>query len=248
MSIKLFLTTLLFILVFVPSYSFAGFLTGTGDWRDMGPTDLTWSVTWDGSSQSVHYAYTFTVQHHDISHFSLELSNGFSGSDITNVMINGSSSSNYSIGSFTGGNAPYNTMPGDMYGIKFDMPNNTLTATIEFDSTRLPEWGDFYARCGSRVEHELPKGSEGWKEWNSAWNTGFATGETAGAGNDPVVLASSGSSMNHILVPDSVAAGSGQSAFSYNGSLTLVPEPVSTTLFVIGGGLLAGRRFLRRKK
>src|SRR4030067_3387374 len=107
-------------------------------------------------------------------------------------------------------------MPGDMYGVKFSLGSGTLSAHIEFDSTRMPEWGDFYARCGVLVQHELPKTDPNWKEWNSAWNNGFASGETAGADNDPVVLASSGSYSDHLFMPDSVAAGSGAGAFSYS--------------------------------
>jgi hypothetical protein len=209
-----------------------GYLQGTGDWNDMGPTSLSWDVSWSGSGL-VHYSYTFDVAHHDISHLSLELSDTFTASDISNVTINGNSTSNYSLGSFTGGNVPFNTMPGDMYGIKFSVPSGSLTATITFDSTRLPEWGDFYARCGVRLEHTLDPSDPNWKQWNSAWNTGFATGETAGAGNDPSVATGSGSYQNHILTPNSVA---------------VVPEPVSSMLFVVGSVFLAGRRLIKKKK
>jgi hypothetical protein len=211
-----------------------GYTQGTGNWNDdpMGMTTIDWDVSWDGAGL-VHYSYTFEVAHHNISHLSLELSNSFTSSDITNVTINGNSSADYSIGSFTGGDVPYNTMPGDMYGIKFNMPADTLSATIEFDSTRLPEWGDFYARCGVRIEHTLPKTDPLWKQWNSAWNTGFADGETAGAGNDPIYAASSGSYQNHILTPNSVA---------------VVPEPVSSVLFVVGAAMITGRKFMKRRK
>ncbi|MEW6599805.1 MAG: hypothetical protein AB1499_02430 [Nitrospirota bacterium] len=209
-----------------------GYMDGTGNWKDdpRNKTILSWDVSWNGTGL-VHYSYTFEVAHHNISHLSLELSDSFGASDITDVTINGNSTSDYSLGYFTGGEVPYNTMPGDMYGIKFNMPADTLLATISFYSTRLPTWGDIYARCGVRIEHELPKTDPAWKEWNSAWNAGFATDETSGSGNDPIVAASSGSYQNHILTPDSMA---------------VVPEPVSSVLFLMGGVLFGGRRFMKR--
>jgi len=203
-----------------------GFLQGTGSWNDTGPTTLNWTVTWDGISQYVNYSYTFSVTQHDVSFFILETSDGFSASNITNVT---GTFGNYQIGTFDAGVSPYFTMPGDVYGIKFDnVPSGTTTFTVSFDSTQLPEWGDFYARCGWRQEH-----ADGTSAWNSAWNSGFASGETSGSGNDPVSGASSGSVQNHILVPNTLA---------------VVPEPVSSTLFIIGGVFFAGRRLMKKRK
>ena len=54
-------------------------------------------------------------------------------------------------------------MPGPVHGIKFEAAGGAdlTTATLSFDSDRVPVWGDFYA-----------KGGQG-----TLWNTGFLTAD-----------------------------------------------------------------------
>jgi hypothetical protein len=64
--------------------------------------------------------------------------------------------------------------------------------------------------------------------WVTAWNEGFTSPDS-----DPIAAPSSGSLQNHILRPDTVA---------------IVPEPVSSTLFILGGTILGFRRYRKIKK
>jgi len=154
--------------------SATGGIDGVGEWISPGPTTIAWEAT--DNTTSWHYKYTLTVPSQDISHFIVETSVNFGDLDIFNET-----------GPFgkteikTHVPGPANpSMPDDVFGVKFDETTGT-TVVIEFDSLRVPVWGDFYAKGGL----------------SQAWNAGFVSGDT-----DPVAPAANGSVDNHILVPD----------------------------------------------
>ncbi len=107
-----------------------------------------------------------------------------------------------------------------------DMPNDiygykfagySLSDTISFTTTRAPVWGDFYIKSG------IDAGVA-----TTAWNGGFTD-------IDPLYGPADGSLDFHILRPDTIQ------------TPVLVPEPISSTLFLIGGAGLGFRRFNKRK-
>ncbi len=135
-----------------------GGILGGGVWITPGVTTLEWEVTLNPTS--THYKYTLTVPEKDISHFIIETSLSFTEADIFNAT-----------GPF--GNIEVKLhipqqgnpeMPADIYGIKFcDMAEVTI-AVIEFDSTRRPVLGSFYAKDGKTGGID-----------NVAWNADFSS-------------------------------------------------------------------------
>ncbi len=101
----------------------------------------------------------------------------------------------------------------------FKFDGTTLSESFSFTTTRAPVWGDFYANDGVFNPGQLDV---------TAWNLGLTSSDT-----DPSDGPSNGSLSNHILRPDTVQ---------------LVPEPISSTLFIIGGATLGIRRFCKKRK
>lgn len=144
------------------------------------PAEIEW---WVGQNVdgSIHYAYTLRVYAGEVSHFILETSEPLGEEDIFNE--------SGKFGAVEMGKwfypGPGNPdMPGPLYGVKFDDAWGT-TFTVEFDSWRLPVWGDFYSKDGQA-------GGEGL---NQFWNSGFLAA-------DPTAPPADGSLDGHILRPD----------------------------------------------
>jgi len=143
-----------------------------------------------------HYKYTLTVPGHEISHFIIEVSAVFGENDFWNEA---GPFEVTEINDFNQGNGNPE-IPGEIHGLKFDEAWGTA-AVFEFDSSRVPVWGDFYAKDGGNPT-------------NQAWNEGFAR-------PDPPNPPGNGSIDNHILVPDSVMPEPSTLAFLTLGGLMI---------------------------
>ena len=107
-----------------------------------------------------------------ISHFALDTSDNCTNTNgcVTNVVVNGVSvdSTTLVFGNNTSSNGnPF--FPGSFFGVRFGgqanptTGSNQLPMTFEFDSTRVPVYGDFYLKLGQG-------GNNG--NGGSGWNTG----------------------------------------------------------------------------
>jgi len=166
-----------------------GGLIAINNWNAAGTT-LSWTVSNEVTPGLWHYSYTLTVPSPAISHVIVEVSDDDPGPAFTvnNLFSPTSNPLNWiaspiEIQTYTPG--PGNPgMPATVYGVKFNAADDmdAKILTLEFDSDRVPVWGDFYAKGGA----------------NSAlFNAGFAA-------DDPTVPATSGSYEYHILVPDTM--------------------------------------------
>ena len=158
-----------------------GGLMGVGAWTDPGVSEIFWEVT-QNEDLSWHYEYVLSVPdtESEISHFILEVSPTFTANDIFNE--NGAFNQ-IEIKNHLETSPGSPELPQDIYGIKFDDTYGNLLS-IDFDSTRAPVWGDFYAKGGRNISQQV-------------WNTGLTF-------VDPDDLPGNGSINNHILVPDSI--------------------------------------------
>ncbi|MHC4983484.1 MAG: PEP-CTERM sorting domain-containing protein [Planctomycetota bacterium] len=139
----------------------------------------------------VSYSYTLTVDEvpaGGISHINVETSANFTSDDLLDTDW---PAGNLQVGLLTVNDGSHD-MPSDMTGIKFDNCPDINTINIDFTSTRMPVWGDFYA-----------KGGDGNAVWNAGFGTAAQESDIFDAHFDPPVGPSNGSINDHLLVPDS---------------------------------------------
>ena len=151
-------------------------------WQNNPLPTITWLVTpitdFDSNPDIdyFNYSYTFTAKESSgggLSHFILEVSSQFALDELwgltPGLTIAADSPKTYGVSPANPG------IPGGIYGIKIQTftNNGDNTWAVSFNSTRVPVWGDFYAKGGSV---------------NYAYNLGFLT--------EPDV------EFGHIAVPD----------------------------------------------
>ena len=193
---------------------YSGTLTGDGggifatDGWNSTLTSLTYTVTVPSEAGPglVNYKYEFSVPVKGISHLIIEVSENFTLDDIFPQV---GEIKTYSADD-QGASNP--SMPSPMFGIKFESGGtDELNWVVEFDSTRLPTWGDFYSKDGTDEQGAIDV---------YAYNSGFGADPPADPEADGYIEPSSTPYNNKILVPDTI------------------PEPA--TLLVLGLGLMLG--------
>ena len=161
-------------------------LDGTGIWVNDPGNDDDWvspTIEWGADEQpdrSWQYRYIVNVYQGDVSHFILETSEPLPEGDIFDAS---GDFVGLDIGQWFDPGPGNPDMPEPIYGVKFDDAWGT-TFTVQFNSWRMPVWGDFYAKDGN------VGGSV-----NQLWNAGFLL-------PDPWDPPRDGSVDDHILRPD----------------------------------------------
>ncbi|MBC8412158.1 MAG: hypothetical protein ISR96_06630 [Nitrospira sp.] len=114
----------------------------TGDWSD--DFTISWNITEDSGLWTYNYNIT---DGETIKKTVLELDQGLGLSDISNMIINGSSSSQFSIDTWDSSAPHLGDIPAAIYGIRFEPSGNPVS--YSFQTEAAPVWGNFYTVDGS---------------------------------------------------------------------------------------------------
>jgi hypothetical protein len=178
-------------------------VTPAKDQADWSAPSITWTVS-QTTAYSWHYDYTLSVYGEGVSHSIIEVSPTFGYGNIHNTY-----------GTFCSmliddyrGDSSNPGPPSTIHGIKFESTSGP-NFHVQFDSDRVPVWGDIYAKGGK---------DRGDSAWNAVWNAGFRSPDT-----DPLAPIGSGSYQNHMLVPDTTTS-----------STVVTPEPASFVSLAVG--------------
>ncbi len=215
-----------------------GMLVGSSHWGS--GTSLAYSVSRGATDEYWHYTYTFTAAQHGLSNIIFEVSEG--SDPFTHENLFNASDAVESDGIKLYGPSP--STPGltsTFYGAKFEInyePGGTPRVyVIQFDSDRMPMWGDFYAKNGQTQVYNA-----GMAELNPGVDPGLMEKLTWGmdAGHDLTVvdmasLYTIGSlQRRHLLVPDTLVF-----------PPPPIPEPLTVTALLLSAAGLG--RYLRRR-
>ncbi len=206
-------------------------IVSTAAWAN-GATAFTYDVDQgvDDHAGLWKYTYTLSVPRKSPSHIKVEVSTSFELGNIVepnpvpSCDVDGGWCLQIHPGDGTD-SQPNPFQPEDLYGIKFDSPDNTVVDIRSFVSDREPMWGDFFAKDGV-------DGPNGSKNWVAAYNAGFGNPDT----DPPIDLNNFVLVNNHVLVPDTHGG---------RNPPEQIPEPSFLALF--GTGLLV-LGFRRRRR
>ena len=205
-------------LAYTGSISSGDGLYGTAAWSSN--ASLSWLVEYDEYDNLWTYTYTFSVKRKSPSHEIIEVSSG--DSPFTKDNIYSATQGYEGPKTYTSGGSNPN-MPGDLFGIKWDLGGEGMTDKWTLVTDRQPMWGDFYSKDG-----------KDGGAWVLAYNTGFGHDTESTIRNGNAFDAETGWAW--ALVPDTDGGVPPQEQ---------VPEP--TTFLMFGGGLLGLALFGRSR-
>jgi hypothetical protein len=200
-------------------------LFATAAWSE----DATFSWTVDNTTNAGFWTfdYTWMTSEKQLSHIIIEVSDNF-----TEDNIFGQTTSPYELGTFgTQGNSNPG-IPGDIYGLKFNLDPAATVFNFTIVTDRAPMWGNMYAKDG------VDRGTDVY-----AYNTGFSELRPDFDISDPQAGPVFGN-FAWALVPDTFTNGDNGGG----GGVILDPIPEPSTIVLLGAGLLGLGLWHRKRK